>query len=67
MGLASSLFSATGFLSSSPPLVTANTVPPMTSSAATAAPMMTAGLPLKRFPEPGGGVPGAPGYWGCGG
>ena len=40
---------------------TANTVPPMTSSAATAAPMITAGLPLKGFLDrrPGAGCPGA--------
>lgn len=68
LGLALSL--ATGFFSpSSPRLVTANTVPPTTSSAATVAPMIIAGLPLKGFLEPppptGGGV-GAPGYCDCG-
>ncbi len=68
--LESSLCWATGFflLLPSSPLVTAHTVPPTTSSAATAAPMIKAGLPLKGLPEPPpGGVPGAPGYCGWGG
>ena len=69
-GFGSSLWPATdGFLSSSsPPEVTAQTLPPMTSRAATAAAIARAGLPLNGLREPyppGGGVPGAPGYCGC--
>lgn len=70
VALPSSLGPATGFLPpSSSPFVTANTVPPITSSAATAAPTTSAGRPLKGLRPPGGvpGAPGAPGNWGgCG-
>lgn len=70
VALSSSLGPATGFLSPlSSPLVTANTSPPITSSAATAAPTTSAGRPLKGLRPPGGvpgapGAPGAPGNWG---
>lgn len=65
-GLPLGLSLATGFFPSSPPLVTAHTVPPTTSSPATAAAMTSPGLPLNGFFEPpGGGVPGPPGYVGC--
>ncbi len=61
--LGSSLCWATGFFLPSPPLVTAYTVPPMTASAATAAPTISAVL---FPPAPAcGTAPGAPGYGCC--